>query len=59
MNRLADRQRLAVVLHRYEGLSHRRIAEVTGWSESAVESCLVRAYARLRKELANLEIAQD
>ena len=28
VGRLADRQRLAVVLHRYEGLSHRRIAEI-------------------------------
>jgi RNA polymerase sigma-70 factor (ECF subfamily) len=48
---LPDRQRLAVLLHRYEELSHRQIAEITGWSESAVESCLVRAYRALRKAL--------
>lgn len=51
---LPDRQRTAVVLHRYDGLSHREIAEVTGWSESAVESLLVRGYAGLRDALADM-----
>jgi RNA polymerase sigma-70 factor, ECF subfamily len=51
---LPDRQRIAVVLHRYGGLSHSQIAEATGWSRSAVESCLVRAYSNLRHELAEL-----
>ena len=51
---LPERQRTAVVLHRYEGLGHERIAEVTGWSRSAVESLIVRAYATLRKSLADL-----
>jgi len=53
---LPDRQRLAVVLHRYQGLSHREIAEVTGWSTSAVESCLVRAYEQLRKALSDMQL---
>jgi RNA polymerase sigma-70 factor (ECF subfamily) len=48
---LSERQRQAIVLHRYEGLSHEEIAEVTGWSKSAVESLLVRAYQNLRKKL--------
>jgi len=48
---LPDRQRVVVVLHRYEGLSHSEICEVTGWSCSAVESLLVRAYENLRKSL--------
>lgn len=48
---LPQRQRQAVILHRYEGLSHEEIAEVTGWSKSAVESLLVRAYENLRKNL--------
>lgn len=48
---LPDRQRVAIVLHRFEGLEHREIASITGWSESAVESLLVRAYARLRERL--------
>jgi len=51
---LPDRQRLAVILHRYQDLSHHEIAETTGWSRSAVESLLVRAYANLRKALADL-----
>ncbi|NLG44121.1 MAG: hypothetical protein GX547_12800, partial [Phycisphaerae bacterium] len=46
---------LAVILHRYAGLSHREIAEVTGWSVKAVESCLVRGYGALRKWLAQLD----
>jgi RNA polymerase sigma-70 factor (ECF subfamily) len=51
---LPDRQRTALILHRYENLTHDRIAEITGWSRSAVESLLVRAYARLRTTLADL-----
>ncbi|MEW6252948.1 MAG: sigma-70 family RNA polymerase sigma factor [Planctomycetota bacterium] len=52
VSQLSDRQRLALVLHRYDGLSHEEIAQITGWSVSAVESCLVRAYERLRRTLA-------
>lgn len=52
---LPDRQRLALVLHRFEGLSHAEIAEATGWSVGAVESCIVRAYASLRKRLSDLK----
>ena len=48
---LPDRQRLALVLHRFDELSQKEIAEITGWSVSAVESCLVRAYASLRERL--------
>lgn len=50
---LPERQRRAVILHRYEGLSHDEITTVTGWSRSAVESLLVRAYENLRKSLAS------
>ena len=52
---LPERQRLAVTLHRYQGLSHREIAQVAECSESAVESLLVRAYAALRQALADLK----
>lgn len=52
---LPDRQRLALVLHRYEGFSHADIAKATGWSVGAVESCIVRAYARLRETLSELQ----
>jgi RNA polymerase sigma-70 factor (ECF subfamily) len=51
---LPDRQRLAVVLHRYQGLSHPQIADATGWTQSAVESCLVRAYENLRSALSDM-----
>jgi len=54
LENLPGRRHTAVVLHRYENLSHRQIAEITGWSPSAVESLLVRAYAQLRTRLAHL-----
>jgi RNA polymerase sigma-70 factor (ECF subfamily) len=53
---LPPRQRMAVVLHRFEGHRMEDVAEITGWSNSAVESCLVRAYRQLRKELATLNV---
>jgi RNA polymerase sigma-70 factor (ECF subfamily) len=52
---LPERQRLAVVLHRYNGLNHAEISEVTGWTQSAVESLLVRAYANLRSKLVKMK----
>lgn len=51
---LPDRQRLVVILHRFDGLSHGEIREITGWSMGAIESCLVRAYAALRARLEGL-----
>ncbi|MBN1346253.1 MAG: sigma-70 family RNA polymerase sigma factor [Phycisphaerae bacterium] len=54
VDRLPERQRIAVILHRYAGLSHAEIAETTGSTVSAVESCLVRAYAGLREALKGL-----
>ncbi|MFC1783149.1 RNA polymerase sigma factor [Planctomycetota bacterium] len=55
LERLNKRQRMAVVLHRFQGLSHQQVAEATGWSASAVESLLVRAYRNLRRDLADLQ----
>ncbi len=55
LDRLNKRQRMVVVLHRFQGLSHQQVAEATGWSGSAVESLLVRAYRNLRRELADLQ----
>lgn len=52
---LPHRQKTAVILHRYDGLSHGQIAEVTGWTKSATESLLVRAYANLREKLKDLK----
>ena len=50
--RLNERERMAVVLHRFEGFSHQQIAELTQWSPSAVESLIVRGYQKLRKLLS-------
>ena len=52
---LPERQRMAVILHRYDGLTHEQICEVTGWTASATESLLVRAYANLREKLGKMK----
>jgi len=54
IGKLNRRQRTAVILHKLEGLSHAQISERMGWSQSSVESLLVRAYRKLRKELINI-----
>ena len=41
----------AVVLHRFDGLSHAEIAEQLGITRNAVEKLLIRALVRLRHEL--------
>ncbi|MGN6368658.1 MAG: RNA polymerase sigma factor [Phycisphaerae bacterium] len=51
---LPERQRAAVVLHRYESLSYREIAEILETTEAAVESLVMRGYAQLRESLADL-----
>ena len=52
---LGKRQRMTLILHRYHGLSHIEISKATGWSKSAVESLLVRAYANLRVKLCKIK----
>lgn len=59
VGKLPERQRMALVLHRYQGLSHGEIAEVTGWTGSAVESLLVRAYANLREKLEKMKYSVE
>ena len=51
LQKLNDRQRTAVILHKIEGLSHAEISLKTGWTPASVESLLVRAYKNLRKEI--------
>jgi len=51
IRKLSQRQRIAVVLHRIRGLTHAEISRKTGWSQSSIESLLVRAYRKLRNEL--------
>jgi len=48
---LPERQRLAVMMHKYQELDYRQIAEVLKLSESATKSLLFRAYQTLRGEL--------
>jgi len=50
--RLPADQRLAMVLHRYEGLSYQEIAEATGSSVAAVESRLHRARKKMQQFLS-------
>lgn len=49
---LPENQRIALVLSQYERLSNKRIGEVLGISEGAVEALLRRARANLKKKLA-------
>jgi RNA polymerase sigma-70 factor (ECF subfamily) len=48
---LPERQRLAVVMHKYQGMDYRQIAQVLKLSESATKSLLFRAYETLRESL--------
>ncbi|NIP24930.1 MAG: sigma-70 family RNA polymerase sigma factor [Phycisphaerae bacterium] len=54
IRKLNQRQRTVVILHKLEGLSHAEISNRTGWSQSSIESLLVRAYRKLRKELIGI-----
>jgi len=49
--RIPDRQRMALVLHRFEGLSYIEIAEALGTNVDAVKSLLSRARQSLADEL--------
>lgn len=48
---LPERQRAAVLMHKYQGMDYRQIAEVLKLSESATKSLLFRAYETLRERL--------
>ena len=48
---LPERQRMAVLMHKYQQMDYRQIAEVLKLSESATKSLLFRAYETLRQEL--------
>jgi RNA polymerase sigma-70 factor (ECF subfamily) len=51
---LPERQRLAVIMHKYQQMDYRQIAEVLKLSESATKSLLFRAYETLREQLKEL-----
>jgi RNA polymerase sigma-70 factor, ECF subfamily len=48
---LPERQRMAVLMHKYEGMDYKQIGEVLKLSESATKSLLFRAYQTLREKL--------
>jgi RNA polymerase sigma-70 factor (ECF subfamily) len=48
---LPERQRMAVLMHKYQELDYREIAAVLELSESATKSLLFRAYESLREKL--------
>jgi RNA polymerase sigma-70 factor (ECF subfamily) len=51
---LPEKQRAAVLMHKYEEMEYTQIAKVLGCSESAVKSLLFRAYETLRARLAHM-----
>lgn len=48
---LPERQRMAVLMHKYQGLDYKEIGAVLKLSESATKSLLFRAYQTLREKL--------
>jgi RNA polymerase sigma-70 factor, ECF subfamily len=54
IDKLPEKQRAAVLLHKYEELDYGDIAKILECSESALKSLLFRAYETLRVELAPL-----
>ncbi len=51
---LPEKQRAAVLLHKYEEMDYGEIAKILDCSESALKSLLFRAYESLRVQLAPL-----
>jgi RNA polymerase sigma-70 factor (ECF subfamily) len=51
---LPEKQRAAVLMHKYEEMDYSQIANVLECSESAVKSLLFRAYESLRARLAHM-----
>jgi RNA polymerase sigma-70 factor (ECF subfamily) len=48
---LPERQRMGVLMHKYEGMDYKQIGDVLKLSESATKSLLFRAYQSLREKL--------
>ena len=53
---LPEKQRAAVLLHKYEEMDYGEIAKILDCSESALKSLLFRAYETLRVQLAPLVV---
>jgi RNA polymerase sigma-70 factor (ECF subfamily) len=54
IDKLPEKQRAAVLLHKYQELDYGEISKIMECSESALKSLLFRAYETLRVELAPL-----
>ena len=54
IHELPEKQRAAVLMHKYEEMEYSQIAIVLSCSESAVKSLLFRAYEALRARLAHM-----
>ncbi|HTG26868.1 MAG TPA: sigma-70 family RNA polymerase sigma factor [Methylomirabilota bacterium] len=54
IDKLPEKQRAAVLLHKYQDLDYGEISKILSCSESALKSLLFRAYETLRVELAPL-----
>lgn len=54
VSELPDKQRAAVLMHKYKEMEYSQIAKVLSCSESAVKSLLFRAYETLRGRLAHM-----
>lgn len=48
---LPERQRMAVLMHKYQEMDYKQIAQALDLSESATKSLLFRAYETLREQL--------
>ena len=59
ISKLPEKQRAAVLLHKYHELDYDEIAKILECSESALKSLLFRAYETLRVELAPIVAQQS
>lgn len=55
LNRLPERQRAVVIMHKYEGRSYEEIAVALSTSVSAIKSLAFRAYFQLRSSLSAVQ----
>ncbi|MDQ6704521.1 MAG: RNA polymerase sigma factor [Acidobacteriota bacterium] len=51
---LPEKQRAAVLMHKYEEMDYAQISQVLGCSQSALKALMFRAYETLREKLAHM-----
>lgn len=59
IDRLPHELKTTLILHHYEHLSYKEIAEITNCSERGVETRIYRAKQRLREELSSPRVADN